>query len=294
MDTRELWMAAEDVWSVLADRFEPVAEELCTKHVMEERTFGLLLAVLTFEPEDTTPGHLMVRGPYTSAEEFLNRLQGAADQGFLIEIAQGKYRLSEEGRKSTLNIANEIRRVMAKVDPLPLEDSGRLAEFLDRLVQSCMNTPPPPNPWSINLSYKLMPHLNPPMPFIEQAFSCLSAYRDDSHLAAWRRSGLSAIALESLTLLWRGETTSLAGLYNKLFQRGHSLGIYQRALQELGNRGLVTGTDQAIRVTRAGKVFRNKIEADTDKYFYLPWSCLKESEMREMLALLTRMRDGLN
>lgn len=293
MDIQKLWMVAEEAWSALAEQFEPVAEQMCAQHDMEGRTFGLLLSVLTFEPEDTTPGHLMVRGPYTSADEFLNRLQGAADQGFLIEIAQGRYRLSDEGRKCTHNIADEIRRVMAKVDPLPLEDSGRLAELLDRLVQSSMNTPPPPNPWSINLSYKLIPHLNPPMPFIEQAFSCLSAYRDDSHLAAWRRSGLSAIALESLTLLWRGETTSLAGLYNKLFQRGHSLGIYQGALQELGNRGLVAGSDQAIRVTRAGKGFRNKIEADTDKYFYLPWSCLKESEMSEMLALLTRMRDGL-
>ena len=40
------------------------------------------------------------------------------------------------------------------------------------------------------------PH-DPPLPYAEQALSCLAAYRDDAHLSAWRPSGLSAPALEA-------------------------------------------------------------------------------------------------
>jgi len=293
LDSQKLWVVAEEAWTALSGRFEPVAEQMCAQFGIEGRVFGLLLAALTLEPEDTTPGHLIVRGPYTSADEYLKRLKGATLMGFLSEIAPGKFRLSEEGREITRRIASELRFVMANVDPLMPEDSGRLAVLLDRVVQASINTPPPPNTWSIKLSYKLMPSVNPPMPFIEQAFSCLSAYRDDAHLAAWQSSGLSAIALEALTLFWRGEATSLDELCHKLIRRGHSSDTYRSALQVLRDRGFVTGPDQAPWVTGAGRVFRNVIEADTDKLFYLPWVCLSESEMSEMFGLLARMRDGL-
>jgi hypothetical protein len=156
-----------------------------------------------------------------------------------------------------------------------------------------LQTPPPPQTWSITLSIKLMPALNPPMPFIEQSFSCLAAYRDDSHLAAWRRSGLSAMALETLTLLWRGEATSLDELCKKLERRGHPCQVYNNVLGELREHGLITGPDQAPWVTGTGRVFRNEIEEDTDRFFYAPWSDMKNEEKMELLDLATRMRDGL-
>jgi hypothetical protein len=250
--------------------------------------------VYTFEPDETTPGHLMVRGPYTSADTYLDRLHALAEKKILDEIELGRYRMTDQSRKIVFDIAEDVRTVMAQADPLPPMDSGRLASLLDRIVQACLSTPPPPDTWSITLSYKLVPSLNPPMPFIEQALSCLSAYRDDAHLAAWQRSGLSAMALESLTMLWRGEVTTLDDLCKKLAHRGHPCQVYVTVLSELRERGLITGPDQSPWLTGTGRVYRNEIETDTERFFYTPWSSLEKSERNELYGLLTRMRDGLS
>jgi hypothetical protein len=236
----------------------------------------------------------MVRGPYTSADTYLERLHALAEKKILDEIEPGRYRMTDQSRKIVFDIAEDVRTVMSQADPLPPMDSGRLASLLDRIVQACLSTPPPPDTWSITLSYKLVPSLNPPMPFIEQALSCLSAYRDDAHLAAWQRSGLSAMALESLTMLWRGEVTTLDDLCKKLAHRGHPCQVYVTVLSELRERGLITGPDQSPWLTGTGRVYRNEIETDTERFFYTPWSSLEKSERNELYGLLTRMRDGLS
>jgi len=293
MDFLRSWKTIEEAWSALSGRFEPLIETLCAQAGIESRILRLMLAVYTFEPEETTPAHLLVRSPYTAVDAYLRRLRQAEQQGLLTENSQGRFQMTERGRAITFQIVDAARQAMAQSDPLLPEDSGRLAILLDRLTQTCLNTPPPPNTWSINLSMKLMPRLNPPMPFIEQAISCLAAYRDDSHLAAWRRSGLSATALETLTLFWRGEATSLEELCKKLERRGHPCEVYKGVLSELRERGLITGPEQAPWVTGTGRVFRNEIELDTDRLFFAPWTCLSESESMELFDLVSRMRDGL-
>jgi len=293
MENSRLWNAIHEAWSGLTVKFEPLVERECAQKGFDQRTWGLMLAVLTFEPEDTTPAHLLVRSPYSSAEAYMMRLKSAAGLGLLAEIKPGRFRITDAGRSLSLQIAVTIREAMAHMDPLLPTDSGRLAVLIERLVQACLDTLPPPDPWSIRLSTKLMPKLNPPMPFIEQAFSCLAAYRDDAHLAAWQRSNLSAMALETLTLFWRGEVTSLDELCNKLYFRGHPSQTYQHVLADLRENGLITGPDQAPWVTGKGRVVRNEIEADTDRFFYAPWSCLNTDEKLEVFDLVSRMRDGL-
>jgi hypothetical protein len=102
------------------------------------------------------------------------------------------------------------------------------------------------------------------------------------------------MALESLTLFWRGEATTLDDLCHKLLHRGHPCHVYTTVLGELREQGLITGPDQSPWLTGTGRVFRNEIEADTDRFFFAPWSCLEEPEKNELYGLLIRMRDGLS
>jgi hypothetical protein len=123
--------------------------------------------------------------------------------------------------------------------------------------------------------------------------SCLAAYRDDAHLEAWRRTGLTATALEVLTFLWRDQAGSLDELVDKLAHRGHSKEVYAGALAELREGKLITGTISAIRLTEAGKTFREQIEAATDRLFFAPWSCLSLAERTDLEGLLVLVRDSL-
>ena len=63
----------------------------------------------------------------------------------MTEVSPGEYRLNNLGRAKVQRLVEEACAVMAQVDPLPLEDSQRLANLLDQLVQASLNTPPPPN-----------------------------------------------------------------------------------------------------------------------------------------------------
>ena len=278
MDDRSLWKLMRESWIKLQARFDPAINLLVSESGLSIREWMMLISTLTFEPEDTTPSHLMVRGPYTSSEQYLMWLENAADKGYLQIISTGRFRLTPEGRKVTLDFIKVARDAMVSADPMPLSDSQTLADLLDRLVQSCLETPPPPNTWSISLSNKLMPTFDPPMPFIEQAISCLSAYRDDAHLVSWRSSSLSATALESLTLIWRGQVNTLDELMGKLSFRGHSKRVYIDALAELRARSYISGVLSVLRITEDGKLFRDQVEAKTDQYFFSPWSYMTQSE----------------
>jgi hypothetical protein len=294
MDNHHLWKSLFEAWRALTARFEPVVEQYRDRNGVSLRTWSLLLAVYKFEPEITTPAHFLVRSPYTSADVYMERLEQATGQGWLEQGVAGGYQLTSAGRTAMLAILNAVRDTMAELDPLSPQDSQRLAFYCNKLVHACLETPPPPDTWSIKLSQKLMPEASPPMPFIEQAFSCLEAYRDDAHLASWQASGLSAMGLETLTLLWRGEVSSLDEICIALAHRGHACKVYQSAIQELRERGLVTGDFTQLAVNGKGRVFRNQIDEDTDALFFAPWNCFDSKERAEFTGLVIKLREGLD
>jgi hypothetical protein len=289
MDNQSLWKLIRDSWIKIDASFNPAIKPLVAKSELNVRDWMLLLATLTFEPEDTTPSHLMVRGPYTSSDQYLTRLEHTADKGFLVKVSKGSFRLSPEGREAVEEFIQVARDGMVSAELLPTEEALILAKMLERLVNNCLDTLPPPDTWSITLSHKLMPAIDQPMPFIEQAISCLSAYRDDAHLASWQSSGLSATALESMTLIWRGQVSTLDELVEKLSFRDHPEKVYNDALAELRARSYLSGYRNALHLTEEGNLFRDHVEAKTDRYFFTPWTCLSDAEKGKMAEILKQM-----
>lgn len=286
MENLKLWQIINETWLRMAKQFEPVIEREARETGLNLRIWGLLLAVMTFEPEDTTPAHLMVRSPYTAAEIFLNRLKTAKELGLLDEVVPGKYRLTEKGDSETRRLIEIGRQKMMEMDKLSDRESAQLVGLFGRLIQNCLNSPPPPETWSIRHSCLLLPSEKPPMPYIEQAMSALTAYRDDAHLAAWRHTGLTATALETLTFFWNGEVSSLKTLCERLEKRGHSCRVYQSSIDELTARGLMHGPEDAPWITGAGRVFRNRVEDDTNRMFFSPWTCLDDNDKYRIAELL--------
>jgi hypothetical protein len=289
MDDLALWELMRDAWFRIEQKYSPAVKPLVSESKLTLREWMLLLAALTFEPEDTTPSHLMVRGPYTSSEKYLAGLEKASKFGYLDKVAEGRYRLSNFGKEATQNFIFLAREAMI---PDPMISSDALEDLAGKfkiLVDECLTTPPPPDKWSIGLSKKLMPTLDPPMPFIEQSISCLAAYRDDAHLASWCSSGLSASAMESLTLIWQGQFDQLNTLLRKLEFRGHPDSDYLDALAELKNKGFIEGSRNHLRITEKGNNFRNQVEDVTNEYFFHPWSCLTQQDKNQIASILPKI-----
>ena len=293
MEAAQLWELTRQVWTAIIGVYDPVFDRYLERNWLEPWSVGLLLATLTFEPEAATAARLSVRGPYTSDEVYRTRLADLAGRGYLAEAEPGAYRLSQQGRSELDAAMQDGYQAMTAADPLDWKDGQQLVDMLLRLVRACLEAPPPPDTWSISLSYKLMPVAELRLPLIEQAITCLSSYRDDAHLAAWRPSNLSPTALESLTLLWREQAASLSELFERLASRGRPQVEYARAIEELRGRGYLTGPDKALRLTPAGQAFRQQVEQDTDRMFYAPWECLNAADRQRMAALLEQLQTGL-
>jgi hypothetical protein len=293
MEAAQLWELTRQVWTAIIGVYDPVFDRYLERNWLEPWSLGLLLTTLTFEPEAATAARLSVRGPYTSDELYRTRLADLAGRGYLAEAEPGAYRLSQQGRSEMEAVIQDGYQAMTAADPLDWKDGQQLVDLLLRLVRDCLEVPPPPEPWSISLSYKQMPVAELRLPLIEQAITCLSSYRDDAHLAAWRPSGLSPTALESLTLVWREQAASLNELFERLASRGRPPAEYARAIEELRGCGYLSGPDNALRLTPAGHAFRQQVEQDTDRMFYAPWECLNTADRRRMAALLEQLQTGL-
>jgi len=293
MENRQLWELIYNTWTAIVDQYDPVFDRYREQNWLDSWSLGLLFAALTFEPDAISAASLAMRGPYTADDAYRSRLAALAEREYLAEAVPGQYRMTAHGRSESDEVIQAAYQVMVQADPLPAKESRRLGELLEVLVQACMHTPPPPDTWSIDLSYRLMPTRDMRLPYIEQAISCLNGYRDDAHLAAWRPTGISPTALESLTLLWRGQAASLSELFERLANRGNPMSEYTRALEELRQQGYLVGPDDAPRLTAAGQAFRQRVEEDTDHYFFAPWGCLDQAARQELYRLLTRLADGL-
>jgi len=293
MDNLSLWELTQETYRAIVPTYGPVIDHFCTETGLNGLAVSWLLAAFTFEPETISPTRLQVRGPYTAASAYQAKLAALADKSLLAEVKPSEYLLTMRGEIEIIRLLKEVREAIAEADPLPLVASQRLAALLEILVHASLDALPPPNHWSIALAYKLMPAASPPLPYTEQAVSCLNGYRDDAHLAAWQPSGLSATAFETLTLFWRGEADSLEAVSQHLRHRGHSLRVYMHALETLRARGFVECDDGHPHLTQSGKEFRQQVEVKTDRYFFAPWDHLNPDEKSELADLLLQLRDNL-
>ena len=90
--------------------------------------------------------------------------------------------------------------------------------------------------------------------------------RDDCHVQAWRDAGLAGPALDVLTKVWRTEATTVAELSSPVRPEADT----EAAVRELREAGLMTAAEP-LATTPKGTGARERIEAETDRYFFAPW-----------------------
>lgn len=259
---------------------------------LDGSTMVLVIVMMASEPEALRLDDLHKLSPYTAPVYFESRLVAAVAAGVAEEGPPRSYRLTEAGR-AQIDAAN------TDSDPpvpelLAGADSRRLVELLGALVESTMAAPPPPESWFSTRMHRLIPATtDPPLPYVMRSIVCLDGYRMDSHHGAWAPTGLSGLASESLTLLWRGQADSLAGIVEAMAVRAHTQQAHANAIDDLRTRGLVAGPDEAVAITTTGRAVRDDVEAATDRYFFAPWSVFKAGEPDELAGLLAKLQAGL-
>ncbi len=295
MTDLDLWPLAWDALEALTVHYGPAinhaAEEL---GIPAGQWYGWLMAARVFEPDPVSAASLHVRAAYLSPDQLAAALAQGARLGLLAPGDAGEYRLTAAGHAGVRRLIESAYAVMAPLRPLPEADLLRLAGLLRRLVEASLAAPEPPARWSLRIERNLDPGRTAPVvERLDQHLSDLAAYRDDSHLAAWRPHGVSGQAWEAFTMLWRGAARTVDELAAKLAHRGYTRDDYAAAVDELVHRGWVSAGEEGLDLTAEGRTVREEAERATDAYFYGPWSVLSEAELAELQTLLTGLRDGL-
>ncbi len=296
MNETLVWPVFVEAYHAISKHYVPVMDEKAAEYELPERGGWLLLPALTFDPDNISAEKLCIRSPYTSARRFQAGLEELVAGGFLIVESENDldYRLSPLGRGAIMAIIQAGYECMTALHPLDHVELESLADILNKLVHACIEAPEPPGKWSIRHSRRIDPgDVAPVMVRIDQYLSDLAAYRDDCHLAAWQIYGVEGHAWEALTVLWRNGMFTLDGLCEQLAHRGFTSEEYQVALADLIRRGWVNLDDGEYCLTELGVKVREAAEADTDDYFYRPWSCLGNQALNNLQTQLTRLKTVL-
>ena len=243
-----------------------------------------------FRPEPITPEFVSKRTPYGNPERLVSLMDGAVERGWLEARGEERYVVSAQGTEVTAGLFDLGDQLFGALETLPDAELERVIALLFNVVETARQLPEPEEKWALSWGVKF--DRGPDAPLMVRARRLmldLWAYRDDSHIAAWKPYGVSGQEWEAFTMVWQGDAATAADLAEKLPYRNYDEEAYEEALQSLVARGWLVQEGEAYAATEKGKRLRQEAEDATDRYFDAAWVSLSEAEMEELKGLLGKL-----
>ena len=206
---------------------------------------------------------------YRTTDEPVTAMAAGAQAAGLVAFANGRWSLTDHGRAAMDEFRRAIDAHYASLSPIADDELARLGELLDRALAAGVAAPEPKTrehtPRARRYRWKEPASA---MARLDAAIFGLWQFRDDAHVQAWRDAGLRGPDVHLLTGIWRHEATTDDDLVAKVgIQRPEDV---RAALERLRIDGtLMKGPELAL--TPAGLAARERVEAETDRYFFAPW-----------------------
>jgi len=211
-----------------------------------------------------------------------------------MEDGTGAYKLSEKGHIALNTVNDSFYRFLGELEILPDEQLKQVSDFLDRLIQSSLEAAEPAEKPATMIMHNTHPKTDyPTMARIDMQLDDLRAFRDDSHIAAWRPYGMSGRTWETLSFIWQGNARTASELAESLPVRGYEEADFARSLKNLVSDGLIQKGSDGFVVTAKGNNLRLEAEETTNRIFFEPWRVLELNEQAQLRNLLIRMKINL-
>jgi len=206
---------------------------------------------------------------YRTTDDALRTSAAAGESAGLLTWADGRWSLTAKGTSAVSELRRAIDAHYASQVPIAKDELERLAALLDAAYQVAATSKEPATrehtPRGARYRWQAP---SSAMARLDAAIYGLWQIRDDCHVQAWRDAGLTGPALDVLTRVWHHEATTEEELAAKIAtQRPQDV---RAAVQELRAAGHLTA-GPALALTPKGTVTRERIEAETDRYFFAPW-----------------------
>jgi hypothetical protein len=206
---------------------------------------------------------------YRTTDDPLRAPLAAAQSAGLVRWQDGRWSLTDGGQVVLDELRQAMDRYFAGLTPIAAADLDALARLLDEALSACVRSADPKTrdhtPRAARYRWK-----EPSSPFarLDAAIYGLWQVRDDCHVQAWRDAGLSGPTVDVLSRVWRGEGSTEGELATKITtQRPEDV---RASVQQLRSDGSLA-PGEPLSLTAAGRTLRERVEAETDRYFFAPW-----------------------
>jgi hypothetical protein len=228
---------------------------------------------------------------YRTSDEPLRAPLAAAESAGLVVSHDGRWSLTGKGRAALDEMRHAIDRYFAGLVPIDGADLERLARLLDDALAACVAAPEPRTrdhtPRAARYRWQ-----EPSSAFarLDAAIYGLWQVRDDCHVQAWGDAGLTGPLVDVLSRVWRAEAATEDDLAAKIAtQRPEEV---RTAVRQLRVDGLLT-SGPGLGLTTRGTMARERIEAETDRYFFAPWPDAVGAETDWVTERLARVNAAL-
>jgi hypothetical protein len=282
------------MWSLIYETiraFWSITEPLIEGAAREKKVPGELYYYGELGLEIFSLENFRKRDPFSNPANFTQAFETLAGGGWIVPAGEGEYRVTEEAREAARDLVRTGDAALGAREIISVGDAERLKALLQRLVLANFRAAEPPVKWATRVRFRVADEASPLLAQIREALMDLFAYRDDSHMAAWRDYPVSGIAWSAFGMIWSHAAFSPEAMAEQAWFRGFAAEDYARALVELRGRGWIDGEGQ---LTPVGRKLRDAAEHLTDAYFYAPWVALSDDEIQELRVRLLELRNQLD
>ena len=235
---------------------------------LDRPAYFFAMDIATQDPRGARPQDIG-NSAYRTTDDALRTTAAAGESAGLLSWADGRWSLTKKGTTAVGELRRAIDAHYASLTPIAKDELDRLAALLDDAYRAAATAKEPATrehtPRGARYRWQ---EPSSAMARLDAAIYGLWQVRDDCHVQAWRDAGLSGPALDVLTRVWKGEAATEAELIAKIAtQRPEDV---RAALQQLRSAGYLTA-GPALALTPTGRATRERIEAETDRYFFAPW-----------------------
>jgi len=231
---------------------------------LDRPSYFFAMDLATQDPRGARPQDIG-NSAYRTTDDALQTTAAAGESAGLISWAGGRWSLTAKGTSAVGELRRAIDAHYASQVPIAKDELDRLAALLDAAYQAAAtSTEPATREHTPRAARYRWQEPSSAMARLDAAIYGLWQIRDDCHVQAWRDAGLTGPALDVLTRVWKGEAATEDEITT---QRPEDV---RAALQQLRAAGHLTA-GPALELTPNGTATRERIEAETDRYFFAPW-----------------------
>jgi len=235
---------------------------------LDRPAYFFAMDIATQDPRGARPQDIG-NSAYRTTDDALRTTAAAGESAGLLSWADGRWSLTKKGTTAVGELRRAIDAHYASLTPIAKDELDPLAALLDDAYRAAATAKEPATrehtPRGARYRWQ---EPSSAMARLDAAIYGLWQVRDDCHVQAWRDAGLSGPALDVLTRVWKGEAATETELIAKIAtQRPEDV---RAALQQLRSAGYLTA-GPALELTPTGMATRERIEAETDRYFFAPW-----------------------